>query len=588
MWVPFGNYEFLARLRAFESPQETHRRAQVIATARVFLAIVSLLAIYLDPTEPARYAALAYGLMIFYALFSVLALAVLRRWENPATLSRAVVHAVDLAWASCIILFTEGPNSPFFLFYTFVLLAAAYRWSSRETILSALSAFLLLWLEAGILRRQAGWLEGDFELNRLIMRTTYILIMGALMGYLADEDKLIRGESAFVSRTLARIQGQAGLFAGLSSTLDAFSSLYGARVALLVSVERETGRTFVWERTWAADGARLPLRMEELGTAVGEALAGPDLHKCMYLTIDAKRKFRGKGWAADGRRADLAPFDLPWLGPFEKTKSLVWVDVPFSDEWQGRLLLLDPEVRPQENQSRFLLSAAQQIAPAVHSLYLIRRLRARAGALERARVARELHDGVIQSLLSLELQVSVLHQQADCAPALAAELQAIQQQIHQQVLEVRDLMEQMRPAAQDPRLLLESMAGLADRFGRDSGIATSFVSTLQDVELRPGAGRELLQVLREALVNVRKHSGATQLVIRFSAHAGDWILEVDDNGRGFNFAGSLSLQELAAKRLGPLVIRERVQALAGDLQVESNPGKGARLRISIPQTRHGE
>jgi len=587
MWTPFGNYEFLARLRTFESPQETLRRAQVIATGRVFLAIVSLLAIYLDPTEPARYATLAYGLMIFYALFSVGAVAVLRRWENPATSSRILVHLVDLAWASFIILFTEGPNSPFFLFYTFVLLAAAYRWSSRETVLSAVAAFLLLWIEAAVLRGPGGLLEGEFELNRLIMRGTYILMMGVLMGYLADEDKMIRGESAFVSRTLARLQGQGGLFAALSSTLDAFSSLYGARVALLVALDRETGRVFVWERTWQTDGSRLPLRMEELGPVDGKAFWAPGFLACMHLTADANQKFHGRGWTEDGRRADVASLALPGLPQFGRTRSLLWVDVPFSKEWQGRLLLLDPEVRFQENQSRFLLSASHQIAPAVHSLYLIRRLRARAGALERSRVARELHDGVIQSLLSLELQVDVLHQQAASTPALAGELQTIQTQIHQQVLEVRDLMEQMRPV-QDPRRFLESMASLADRFGRDSGIATSFLTTLEDVQVRPGVGRELIQILREALVNVRKHSGATQLVIRFSARAGEWILEVDDNGRGFNFSGSLSLEEMAATRKGPLVIRERVQALGGNIRVESSPGEGARLRISIPQIRHDE
>ncbi len=575
MWIPFSNYKFLARLRAMEPPLEAQRRATVVATARVFLAFASLLAIYLDPTEPARYAAVAYGLMVFYALFSTAVLIGSRRITASAGFPRLVVHGVDLAWASCIILFTEGPNSPFFLFYSFVLLAAAYRWSSRETLLTGAFAFLLMWLEAGVLRRSIGLLEGEFELNRLIMRTTYILMMAALMGYLADEDRLIRGESAFVTRTLARIQGESGLFHAVSGTLDAFASLFACRSALLISRELETGRAYLWERTRAEDGSWLPLRLEEINATQAEELWNSE-SRSVFVTNE------------DGRfYSDRKKVEFPELPQLKRAGWMMCANVPFSDDWQGQLLLIEPEIGFRESQSRFLASAAQQIAPALHSLYLIRRLRARASALERARVARELHDGVIQSLLSLELQVDVLRQQAGSdAPALAGDLQTVQKQVHQQVREVRELMEQMKPAAKDPRDFLESMGSIAERFGRESGIPTSFVSSLQEVKLRPGLGRELSRILSEALVNTRKHSGATQVVVRFAAANGLWMLEVDDNGRGFDFTGVLQLEQLAAARKGPVVIRERVQGLGGNLRIESTPGKGARVQVSIPQSRY--
>lgn len=586
MNLPFVNYRFLARLRAMESPLETQRRAIVIATARAFLAFASLLAIYLDPTEPARYASLAYGLMTFYALFSATVLVVLRRVTNPLAFPQLLVHGTDLLWASCIILFTEGPNSPFFLFYSFVLLAAAYRWSSRETMITGGVAFLLMWFEAGVLRRSIGLLEGEFELNRLIMRTTYILMMAALMGYLADEDKLIRGESMFVSRTLARIQGESGLFHALSATLDGFASLYSCRSALLVARDLESGRVYLWERTRAEDGSWLPLRLEEVSPSLAQTFWNPSLPERLYLTASGGHAFRTAGWR-EGRRAEVPDVSLPAWPSLTNANNILWTHVPFSDDWQGRLLLIDPEMAFWESQSRFLLSAAQQIAPALHSLYLIRRLRARASALERARVARELHDGVIQSLLSLELQVDVVRQQASSASAsIAADLLAIQSQIHQQVVEVRELMEQMKPTLGDPRDFLESMASIVERFGRESGIPTSFVSSLQEVKLRPGVGRELSRILSEALVNARKHSGASQVVVRFSAANGDWVLEVDDNGRGFDFSGAMKLDQLVAARKGPLVIRERVQSLGGNLRIESTPGKGARVQILIPQSRH--
>ena len=64
---------------------------------------------------------------------------------------------------------------------------------------------------------------------------------------------------------------------------------------------------------------------------------------------------------------------------------------------------------------------------------------------------------------------------------------------------------------------------------------------------------------------------------------GDWTLVIEDDGRGFPFAGRLSQTELDALGQGPLVIKERVRVIAGELAIESNPGQGSRLEISVPQ-----
>jgi signal transduction histidine kinase len=72
-------------------------------------------------------------------------------------------------------------------------------------------------------------------------------------------------------------------------------------------------------------------------------------------------------------------------------------------------------------------------------------------------------------------------------------------------------------------------------------------------------------------------------VVRFGARNGCWKLVIDDDGRGFPFAGRFNLTELDELRQGPTVIKERVRAVGGDLLIESNPGRGARLEIMVPQ-----
>jgi signal transduction histidine kinase len=93
--------------------------------------------------------------------------------------------------------------------------------------------------------------------------------------------------------------------------------------------------------------------------------------------------------------------------------------------------------------------------------------------------------------------------------------------------------------------------------------------------------REVALIVLESLVNVRKHSGARHVMVRFAAADEGWKLSIEDDGRGFPFAGRLSHDDLDALRQGPTVIKEHVRALNGELIVDSRPGEGARLEIAF-------
>jgi signal transduction histidine kinase len=93
-------------------------------------------------------------------------------------------------------------------------------------------------------------------------------------------------------------------------------------------------------------------------------------------------------------------------------RSLIAVSFRFRDDWRGRLLLLDPKVAmPRERGVLLLRTLVEQVGPTVHSVYLASRLRAQARAIERSRVAAEIHDGAIQSLIAVELEIEALRRQ---------------------------------------------------------------------------------------------------------------------------------------------------------------------------------
>ncbi len=572
---------------------EAQRTEQVLATARAFLATSGLVAIYFDPTEPTRYAEVAYLLMLLYAAQSLALMLGLRLWPAITPRVRLVSHGIDVLFAGLLTLFTEGANSPLYVFFLFVLLAAAYRWGARETLLTAGAAVGVLLLEVGLTsseRLQAVQIFSEpIEFNRVIMRATYLALMGVLLGYLAEEEKQLRAETAVAARIVSRAQSAASLRANLQSALQEIIRVYGARRALLAVHERASERIFLWEARLVAVGPspEIVLALREAEGSQRGVLLSALPGDVWYAVRDAdhSQRFSLVALDAQGRRLREVDPALPPAVAGQSFHTVLGSAIHFGEEWEGQMLLFDPAVggRP-EVELRFLQTLLRQIGPAIYNVYLLRRLRARAGALERARVAQELHDGVIQSLIALEMQFDVLRRRSPAEPtAVTEEIGRLQRLLHQEILNVRELMQQMKPMELDPQRLLEFLAETVDRFQRDTGIAARFVSELDEVRLPPRVCRELARIVQEALVNVRKHSSARNVLVRFGWQDGQWRLVVDDDGRGFPFSGRLTQTELDSARRGPLVIKERVRSIGGELTVESTLGGGARLEITLPQ-----
>jgi two-component system nitrate/nitrite sensor histidine kinase NarX len=124
-----------------------------------------------------------------------------------------------------------------------------------------------------------------------------------------------------------------------------------------------------------------------------------------------------------------------------------------------------------------------------------------------------------------------------------------------------------------------------ERFQRETGISARFVSEVDDVEMPQRVCRELARIVQEALVNVRKHSGARHVLVRLIADTDFWLLSIEDDGKGFPFSGRLSQDELDQTGKGPMVIRERVRLIEGELTIESNPGRGSKLEVKVPKHR---
>jgi signal transduction histidine kinase len=193
---------------------------------------------------------------------------------------------------------------------------------------------------------------------------------------------------------------------------------------------------------------------------------------------------------------------------------------------------------------------------------------------DRERIAKELHDGVIQSLFAvgMGLQGAALASQEE---ATVARLEAAVNEIDRVIRDLRNYIFGLRPGILADRELDKALRALAEEFEARSGVVT-IVEIDEDVAARlSGIGTDVIQLTREALSNVGRHAGATTCRVSLLARGHVAFLEIDDDGRGFD-------PDATRRGDGLTNLQDRAAALAGKTTIASSPGQGTTVRIELP------
>jgi signal transduction histidine kinase len=202
---------------------------------------------------------------------------------------------------------------------------------------------------------------------------------------------------------------------------------------------------------------------------------------------------------------------------------------------------------------------------------------------ERVRIAGDFHDGPLQSFISLQMRLEILRKLMDRdLNAGMSDLKQLQLLAQSQVRDLRTFLHSMRPVDVDGANLVATARRAAESFQKESGIPVTFLGTSSPVGLPAEMTLEVLQMVREALHNVQKHAGATRVAVAMEKTDRGLEISVDDNGHGFGFAGSYTLEELELLRLGPASLKRRARSLNADLLLESRPGRGSGIKLRIP------
>jgi len=539
-----------------------------VAYARPIFLVLAVVA--LVEVMPVRADQLCLAFLIIY-LFCALVLAFVASTDRLPMLR--LPPLVDVVLLAAYFGLMAPVMSVIFL-YLFVCFSSAIFWELKQTVILAGVTSLGLLLRV-ILVSPEQWP------TLLAWPAVGVGTFGAGvgLGFLADRQRRHARETQFLSQLTGLLDVERGLSESLRRLLSALAAAFRSERASLVFLDPDLERLFVWT-AHRDEVERISPESHPPQRADAFLVDCPELTVC-WNSLEGT----GEGFAwdrRDGRRLAEIP-RIPGISRRELgIHSLAAATFDFGGKPGGRLLLINPDSSLGPHDLRWFERIAASLSAPLENLYLLRHLRARVIDAERSRISHDLHDGILQTLLGSIIQLDVMRKNLPPKSPLAGDLEQLENTLRRENGELRKLVMDLRPLRVARADMIDLIRGHCERFRQEAKIEVDCLLEELDLRVPDRVCRELFQICREALNNVKKHAQATHVVIKLWQDEASVHLVIDDNGHGFSFAGSFSSEELNRLRIGPISIKERARGIGGRLTVESTPGHGARILVEVP------
>ena len=250
---------------------------------------------------------------------------------------------------------------------------------------------------------------------------------------------------------------------------------------------------------------------------------------------------------------------------------------------QQELSKLELSVRSMENAWLFLERGDSSLLAEVADASLQTDMQMRivqAQEAERSRLAQEVHDGPAQALSNAIFQVEYIERVLNEDVRVAgSELRFLREILRRELGEVRTFISQLRPPLLDELGLDGSIMDAVESMAALTGSPVQTELQAPGDGLNPTQQTAVLRIVQEALQNVRKHAGASRTVVSTRVEDRDWVLEVTDDGRGFEVS---AVAARGRRNFGLQFMRERAELIGAQFEVQSRLGGGTVVRLSIP------
>jgi signal transduction histidine kinase len=549
--------------KIFNLPSE-----RVIAFARLILTVFALYASFLDPPDDHYDAQVTYFVASGYLAFAALGFYIVLA-RPPTHREQLIAHTVDISCVCLLMHFNDGPNSPYFIFFTFILLSASLRWGWRGAIEATVLLVLLFVAFVLLLNRRSVSAEVT-ELGLAIFRPAYLVVAGLMLSYVAAVKERSRKQLAKLATWPGPDFGR-GLQVPIESALaHAAEIMCAPRILIIWEFFEEPYREIA---LWSSSGLEYSRNTpDRFGTLVAEPLAQRRFEFPMKRAAVNTSAAKGSG-PSDAidedlqhtfliRKAITAPFYLPVC--------------------QGRVFILDREVN-DENDLLLAELVATRIGIDLEHYWLRSELEGAAVSKERERLARDLHDGVLQGLAAANIHLSLSTDRVE--RDIAEKLTQTRELLSAEQQRIRNFVENSRAhskALAEQVDLAPDIHQMLKHLGQIWGCKIDITVDPPDMRATAEIARNVRHFLAEAASNAVRHGRASKIDVAVEAASDCLNLTINDNGAGFQgLHGSYSGEQLSARNIGPFSLRTRAKDMGGNITLQTSPS-GTVIRVEVP------
>jgi signal transduction histidine kinase len=560
----------------------------MVALMRVVLAVSGLTVVTLVPAGPEHFASPVSLALVIYAVYSIAVWLFELKGVAPTRALSDWGHWIDVVCYTSLIALSRGTVSIFF-WYFFPILVASFRWGFWAGIRVVLTSAILPTL-VGLWSAPPG---GEVEQQRFLIRPIYFVTVGYMMAYWGGAEVRLRRRMSLLQEVGAISNPRFGVDRTLGVIMNRLIHFYQADGCTIITTDPVTGGASL--RRSGRASSEEAARHRAIPSEVAVLLLSAPGSKGVVYSASTERPWLGAGAvcrafelfdpanapigpdAGDGAGApsagdgiDVASCEA--IATALDAQAFVSVPLSFRNRISGRIFLTVDSPRVFDaSDARFLKQAVDQVLPLVDNISLVNQLASDAAEEERRKIARDIHDSVIQPYVGLQIGLAGLREKlAANGSELSGDMERLMEMTNQGITDLRRQVSALKEKGGKEGSLLPAVWRFATRFTEATGIAVQ-VEAEADIQVEDRLAAEAFQMVAEGLSNVRRHTGAAHATVGLACRDGSLHLRIENEGTRDSLAPFV-----------PRSLSERAAALGGAAQVLRRENGTTVVSIEVP------
>ena len=543
--------------------------SRLVAIMRLVLS--SSVLFIMSPLDSELFPGAFYMVSALYTVYSVILYVFARRQVQPA-LSKMSYWA-DVGWAALLITFSEDSSTTYI--FLFPILIASFQWSFVAALrLTLVSAMMLV--ASAFLKAQS---DPEMPLHEILLPLIYLLVFGYLVAYWGDREVTAKRRLVLLKEITRLSNPRFGIDRMIGTMMERLRAFHDAEACLMIVTDPACDQHLL--RRADRCGPERAIKAEPIPPEAARLLLAPPLEQALIYS-GAPHTWE-RWWSPEpnyyvydirkGRHTVAAPATSEALITMIDAESFISVPLQNTDNTIGRLYLTAARRRAfAPADIGFLLQVIEQTVPLIENIRLVDQLASNAAEEERRRLARDIHDHVIQSYIGFQIGLAAVSQKLHAGTRdITEDIAQLRAITDQEIGALRQYIHELPGNGTRESVLLPAVQRFVATFTEVTHIAVR-VEAAPDLYINDRLAAEVFQMVVEGLSNVRRHTHATCVSIGLVRQNDSLLLRIIND----------RADAAAPARFIPWSIAERAAALGGQAQVEHIAGGGTQVTVEIP------